>query len=62
MINIKSYTQFNECNMSWTKNKVNDIAKKYEYEYKFRWNDELAYLAAYRNGWLDDVCSHMFKK
>lgn len=41
------------------KNKVAEIAKKYNTRGDFSKNANGAYRSATRNGWLDDVCAHM---
>lgn len=45
----------------WTKEKCHYEALKYSYRYEFQKKSIRAYSAACRNGWLDDVCSHMQK-
>ncbi len=43
----------------WTFDKVKEEASKYKVRNDFNKGSKSAYLAAYRNGWIDDVCSHM---
>lgn len=43
----------------WTKEKCQEEALIYEFRNEFRINANGAYDAAYRNGWLDLICSHM---
>ena len=44
---------------SWTKSRVTEIAKKYKTRSEFMKKAGPAYSVAHKNGWLDDVCSHM---
>jgi len=44
---------------SWTKELAKEKAEKYVTRGDFYKNDCEAYAAAYRNGWLDEICSHM---
>jgi predicted GIY-YIG superfamily endonuclease len=46
-------------NTIWTINKVRDEALKYNSRNDFRLKSPSAYVSAHRNGWLNDVCSHM---
>lgn len=46
----------------WTFDKVKEEASKFLSRNEFNKLSKSAYLAAYRNGWLDDVCSHMIKR
>lgn len=43
----------------WTFDRVKEEALKYKTRNDFNKLSKSAYLAAHRNGWLDDVCSHM---
>ena len=43
----------------WTKNKCHTEALKYNLKIDFINNNNAAYCAAYRNKWLNDICSHM---
>jgi predicted GIY-YIG superfamily endonuclease len=45
----------------WTKEMVQNIAKNYEKQGEFIKNEKRAYEAAQRNGWLEEVTSHMKK-
>ena len=45
--------------IKWTKEKCTDIAKKYNSKIEFSKNDLNAYNASRRNGWLEEICSHM---
>jgi len=45
----------------WTKERCQNEATKYENKKDFR-EQSKAYERAYRNGWLDEICSHMQKK
>ncbi|MEZ8773781.1 GIY-YIG nuclease family protein, partial [Vibrio sp. 10N.247.310.17] len=46
----------------WTKENCHDEAMKYERRNEFRIFSRGAYKAAWKNGWLDDICSHMKKR
>lgn len=43
----------------WTKEKCQEEAKKYKTRKDFQKECRGAYAAAYRNKWLDEICSHM---
>lgn len=43
----------------WTKDNCEIIALKYNYRKDFNKNSSGAYLKALKNGWLNDICSHM---
>ena len=43
----------------WTKELCREAAKDYNSKEEFRQGNSPAHAAAQRNGWLDDVCSHM---
>jgi hypothetical protein len=43
----------------WTYGKCEEEALKYNKRKDFETNSKAAYAAAYRNGWVDGVCSHM---
>lgn len=43
----------------WTLEKVKEEALKYVTRNEFNKLSKSAYLAAYRNNWIDDVCLHM---
>jgi hypothetical protein len=45
----------------WSYGLLVDIASKYKTRADFQRNDSTAYSAANRNGWLNDICSHMIK-
>ena len=49
-------------NTIWTIDKVRDEALKYDSRNDFRLKSSSAYVSAHRNGWLNDVCSHMNNK
>lgn len=44
----------------WTKEEVHEEAKKYTTRTKFSKGSNKQYQSASHNGWLDEVCSHMF--
>jgi predicted GIY-YIG superfamily endonuclease len=46
-------------NTIWTIDRVKEEALKYDSRNVFRLKSPSAYISAHRNGWLDDVCSHM---
>ena len=46
-------------NNTWTKEKCKEEALKYKNRRQFNLNAKGAYNASLRNGWLDEVCSHM---
>ena len=43
----------------WTKEKCQEDSLKYNNRSNFQKNSYVAYDKAYKNGWLDDICSHM---
>ena len=43
----------------WTKERCGEIAKKYRTKSDLKRNNNGVYCAAYKNGWLDEICSHM---
>jgi len=46
-------------NNYWTKEKCYDEALKYKTKTEYIKSSNGSYKAAFRNGWLDDICSHM---
>lgn len=46
----------------WNKENCKKEAVKYKFRNDFRIGSNGAYISAYKNGWLDDICSHMMKK
>lgn len=48
-------------NIKWTKDKSHHEALKFSTRKEFEVLSKKAYRAAYRNGWLDEVCSHMMR-
>jgi hypothetical protein len=46
----------------WTKEKIHELAKKYNSRSEFKAANSSAYTRARVNGWLDEVCSHMSLK
>ena len=46
----------------WTFSRVRSVAKKYRKRSAFLYGTGSAYKAALRNGWLDEVCSHMTQR
>jgi len=46
-------------NLYWTKERCQEEALNYEYRNDFRKNSKGAYSSAHKNGWLNDICSHM---
>lgn len=45
----------------WTKELCHEEALKYDTKNKFKINSPAAYGFAYRNGFIDEICSHMKK-
>ncbi|MBA6364968.1 GIY-YIG nuclease family protein, partial [Colwellia sp. BRX8-8] len=45
----------------WTLEKCNEEAQKYNHKVHFLKSSASAYRIAQRNGWLDDICRHMFR-
>ncbi|QIG67456.1 GIY-YIG nuclease domain-containing protein [Rhizobium phage RHph_TM3_3_9] len=43
----------------WTRQRCVDEARKFETRSAFNNGSKSAYLAAFKRGWLDDICSHM---
>jgi hypothetical protein len=43
----------------WTKEKCHEEALKYSSKTELRQNTSTAYSIAFKNGWLDEICSHM---
>lgn len=52
-------TQQKKRNGYWTKERCKEEAKKYSNRTEFQKINKSAYGAAFKNGWLDDICSHM---
>ena len=46
----------------WTKEKCKKEALKYTIRNQFKKNSCDSYSFAYKNGWLDEICSHMIRK
>ena len=46
----------------WSKDNCIKESLKYKYRMEFRKNSKNAYMAAFVNGWLDEVCSHLLYK
>ncbi|MCK9416704.1 hypothetical protein M0Q97_08625 [Candidatus Dojkabacteria bacterium] len=47
---------------TWTKEKCQDEALKYNNKTDFRKNSRIIYDYSYRKGWLNEICSHMKNK
>jgi len=43
----------------WTKERCHEKSLKYESRRKFEYGSQSAYNSARKNGWLDEICSHM---
>ena len=43
----------------WTKERCKEAAEKYNKRIDFQKGDPAAHNAAFRNGWLDEICTHM---
>ena len=52
-------TQRKKKNGYWTKDKCKEEAKKYSNRTEFHTKSQAAYGAAFKKGWLDEICSHM---
>ena len=52
-------TQCKKRNGYWTKERCKEKANKYSRRTDFQKFDKAAYSAAFKKGWLDDICSHM---
>lgn len=52
-------TQRKKKNGYWTKERCKEEAKKYSNRTDFQNGNKSAYGAAFKRGWLDDICSHM---
>jgi len=59
MLNVFKGGGLGGSNTIWTLDKVKEDALKYNTRNDFKLNSSSSYAAAHRNGWLDDVCSHM---
>ena len=46
----------------WTYEKCHELAIKYKFRTEFKNENRSAYNSAYKNKWLDDICSHMPKR
>jgi predicted GIY-YIG superfamily endonuclease len=46
----------------WTKNRCENESLKYKHRNEFQKNSRTAYITAYQNNWLDDICKHMIPK
>lgn len=46
-------------NLKWTKEMCEKEAKKYNKKIDYQQNSKSSYNSALKNGWLDDICSHM---
>lgn len=55
----KDMTKLKKPNGYWTKEKCLEEANKYYTRNSFNISSKAAYAAAYKNGWLDDICKHM---
>jgi hypothetical protein len=49
-------------NKIWIKEKCQEESLKYNNKKDFRFKSCAAYSSAYKNGWLDEICSHMILK
>ena len=43
----------------WNKERCHNIALKYSYRKDFRKNEQSVYIISHREGWIDEICSHM---
>jgi len=46
-------------NFKWTKEKCQEEALKYKNKFEYQKKSGSSYNSAYKNGWLNDICSHM---
>ena len=46
-------------NNYWTKERCQEISSKYNTRIEFKTNDRSVYYTSRKNGWLDEICSHM---
>ncbi len=46
----------------WTKERCKDESIKYKSRYSFQKNSGSAYSSAFKNGWLDEICSHIVNR
>lgn len=46
-------------NFKWSKEKCQEEALKYKHKIDFKKNSKGAYSASLKNGWKDEICSHM---
>lgn len=53
------YTGCKKCRIIYTKEECQKVAKTFKYRSVFSSKCEGYYLAALRNGWLDEICKHM---
>lgn len=49
-------------NLKWTKEMCNDESKKYNKISEYQKKSKSSYNAALKNGWIDEVCSHMKRR
>ena len=47
--------------IKWTKEACSIVAKQYNTRMEFKRGDGSAYTTSVREGWLDEICSHMTK-
>jgi hypothetical protein len=48
-------------NYKWSKEKCQEEALKYNHKIDFKKNSKGAYPSALKNGWLNEICSHMIE-
>lgn len=48
--------------IKWSKEKCMEVALKYDNKTEFRASYPSAFQSSYKNGWIDEVCSHMIPK
>lgn len=51
-----------DCDIFWIKSRCHEEALKYKSRNEFHINSSSAYNSAYKNDWLDEICSHMVSK
>jgi hypothetical protein len=60
--NINQHMKKTKRKIKWSRKNCELEAKKYTYRNEFKLKSYNCYSAAYRNGWLDDICKHMENK
>ena len=61
MNEISSHMVSGHVTIKWTKEKCQEESLKYKTKNDFRKNSNGCYHMSHRNGWIDEICSHMIK-